>query len=131
MRSIRSPVRRLLAIGAALVLVCASGSALARTVTVKATDLLKFEPAKVVIHVGDTVVWHNASVLVHTVTDLPKLAANAADAALPKGAKPFNSGNLQPKADFKHRFTVPGTYRYFCIPHEAAGMLGQVVVEPK
>ncbi|MDE2149331.1 MAG: hypothetical protein KGJ55_05745 [Gammaproteobacteria bacterium] len=120
-----------MALCSALILASASGTALAKTVKVQSTDLLKFEPAKVVIHVGDTVVWHNASVLVHTVTDVPKLAAKAADVALPKGAKPFNSGNLQPKADFRHRFTAPGTYRYFCIPHEAAGMLGEVVVEPK
>lgn len=114
-----------------LIAASVSGTALADTVKVQSTDLLKFEPAKVVIHVGDTVTWHNASVLVHTVTDVPKLAARAADVALPEGAEPFNSGNLQPNADFEHRFTVPGTYRYFCIPHEAAGMIGEVVVVSK
>lgn len=115
---------------AALGLMVAS-CASAKTVDVTLTNTLKFEPAKVVIHIGDTECWHNASVLMHTVTDLPELAAKAANVALPKGAEPFNFGNLQPKANFKHRFTVAGTYRYFCIPHEAAGMLGEIVVLPK
>jgi plastocyanin len=28
----------------------------------------------------------------------------------------------------RHTFDVPGTYQYFCIPHEMAGMTGTVVV---
>ena len=30
---------------------------------------------------------------------------------------------------FKQTFNVPGTYKYFCIPHEAACMVGTIVVE--
>ncbi len=126
-----TPLKKLAILFATLIAASASGAAMARTVHIQVTDLLKFDPGKVVIHVGDKVVWHNASVLVHTVTDVPKLAAKAADVALPKGAKPFDSGNLQPNVDFEHRFTVAGVYRYFCIPHEAAGMIGEVVVAPK
>lgn len=93
-------------------------------------NLLKFEPAQVTIKVGETVEWQNTSLLVHTVTANPKLAANKEHVALPKRAEPFNSGNLDPKATFQHTFTVPGTYRYFCIPHEATGMVGEVIVKP-
>ncbi len=50
------------------------------------------------------------------------------DVALPVGAKPFNSGNLKPGQAYRHTFTVPGRYRYFCVPHEGAGMIGEVVV---
>lgn len=75
-----------------------------------------------------TVRSQNASVLVHTVTDDPNLVAKEADYALPDGAEPFNSGNLEPKESYEHTFTVPGTHRYFCIPHEAAKMIGEVVV---
>jgi plastocyanin len=56
------------------------------------------------------------------------IAANPKDALLPKGAKPFNSGFLKAGQVYRHRFTVPGTYRYFCLLHEAAGMVGTVVV---
>lgn len=113
----------------ALTLAAGMGTVAAKTVDVTLTNMVKFEPAKVVIHAGDTVRWHNTSVLVHTVTADPKLAAKADDVALPAGAQPFNSGNIQPDGDFEHRFPVAGTYRYFCIPHEAAGMVGEIVVK--
>lgn len=89
---------------------------------------LEFTPAKVTVKTGDTVEWKNISVLVHTVTDDPELVARDRDYALPDGAEPFNSGNLEPKGIFEHTFVVPGTYRYFCIPHEAAGMIAEVIV---
>ena len=95
---------------------------------IKTTNDMKFAPNHVPIHVGDRVEWKNTSVLVHTATDMPGLASNPKDAALPQGAKGFNSGNLAPGATYRHTFSVPGTYRYFCIPHEAAGMLGTIVV---
>lgn len=63
-------------------------------------------------------------------TDNPEQAVKPRDVALPPGAKPFNSGMLSPQATFRHTFTVAGTYRYFCIPHEAATMLGIVLVKP-
>jgi len=94
------------------------------------TDELVFKPSRVTISVGQTVIWRNESVLVHTVTADPGIAARAADVALPDGAKPFNSGNIKPKGTFRRTFTIPGTYRYFCIPHEAAGMIGEVIVQP-
>lgn len=100
----------------------------AQPVVVTLSNELKFEPNHVTVHVGQTIEWNNASVLVHTVTDVPKLASNAKDVALPPQASSFNSGNLAPGATFRHRFSVPGTYRYFCIPHEAAGMIGEVTV---
>lgn len=94
------------------------------------SDALKFSPQSVHIHSGDVVEWRNTSLLVHTVTADPSLAALPSSARLPAGAKPFNSGNLDPDGVFRHRFTTPGTYKYFCIPHEAAGMTGEVVVQP-
>lgn len=98
--------------------------------TVTMTDDLAFKPKQVTIHVGQAVEWRNDSVLVHTVTADPEIAARAADVALPDGAEPFDSGNVKPKGTFRHTFTTPGTYRYFCIPHEAAGMVGEVIVTP-
>ena len=89
---------------------------------------LKFVPAEVTIKAGQTVQWKNASDLVHTVTDDPELVARTRDQKLPDSAKSFNSGNLKPKATFEHTFTAPGTYMYFCIPHEGAGMVAQITV---
>ena len=105
-------------------------AAAAPTARVTMTNDLGFSPPRITIKVGQTVEWRNASFLVHTVTADPKLAADRKDVALPAGAKTFNSGKLQPNATFRHTFAVAGTYRYFCIPHEAAGMVGEVVVKP-
>jgi len=96
---------------------------------VKMTDLLQFDPKVVTIKAGQTVAWYNQSVLKHTVTADPSKAANLADVQLPDGAEPFDSDLISPKATYQRTFSVPGKYRYFCIPHEATGMVGQVVVE--
>ncbi|WP_457653142.1 cupredoxin domain-containing protein [Rhodocaloribacter sp.] len=95
------------------------------------TNTLRFEPDTVRVPVGGTVEWRNTSLLVHTVTGDPAKATLEGSARLPEGAEPFDSGNLEPKATFRHTFTVPGTYGYFCIPHEGAKMKGVVIVTPK
>lgn len=99
-------------------------------VIVTMTNQLTFAPRQVTISVGQSVEWRNASLLVHTVTADPDKATLPESAALPDGALPFDSGALEPDGTFAHTFTVPGTYRYFCIPHEGAAMVGSVVVEP-
>jgi plastocyanin len=97
-------------------------------VTVTMTDDSTFEPASVTVAAGGTVRWVNASKDVHTATTDPKAAANPKDVATPAGARPFNSGKVAPGGTFEQRFTVPGTYRYVCEPHEEMDMKGQVVV---
>jgi plastocyanin len=94
------------------------------------TNEMKFVPARVTVHVGETVVWRNTSMLVHTVTADPAVAVKQQDVALPAGAAPFNSGFLPPQGVFRYLFKIPGLYRYFCIPHEPTGMVGTVVVKP-
>lgn len=96
---------------------------------VSMNDELQFTPATITVQAGDEIAWHNASQLVHTVTADPALAATPSSTQLPAGATPFNSGDLQPGDTFRHVFTTPGTYKYFCIPHEATGMTGRVVVQ--
>lgn len=94
------------------------------------TNTLKFEPDTVRIEAGETVRWENSSIIVHTVTADPEKATKDESVQLPERASPFDSGNLDPEATFEHTFEVPGTYRYFCIPHEATKMYGTVLVEP-
>jgi plastocyanin len=88
-----------------------------------------FSPATVTVRPGDTVEWQNTSLITHTVTDDPKLAAKAADASLPPDIPPFSSGDIAAGQIYLHRFSEPGTYRYFCTHHEAGGMLGTVIVK--
>jgi plastocyanin len=89
-----------------------------------------FSPAQVTVRVGDTVEWRNRSLITHTVTDDPAHADKALDAALPAGAPPFDSQDIAAGQIYLHRFTVPGSYRYFCMHHEGEGMVATVVVLP-
>jgi plastocyanin len=94
------------------------------------SSFLRFGPAEVTVHVGETVEWRNGSIETHTVTDDPTVARTAADAELPPGAEAFDSGLLRPGQTFRHTFTVAGRYRYFCRPHETHGMVATVLVVP-
>lgn len=99
-------------------------------IEVTMTNQLAFEPVTLRVRPGETVVWRNTSDVVHTVTADPEKVAARANVQLPEGAAPFDSGDMAPGAEFRHTFTVPGEYRYVCVPHEIAGrMLGVVIVE--
>jgi plastocyanin len=89
-----------------------------------------YSPDSLVIRAGQTIEWKNDGDVSHSVTDDPKSAENRDDVDLPTGAKPFNSGNVMPGRSFRHTFTVPGKYRYFCLTHEADRMIGEITVEP-
>lgn len=87
-----------------------------------------FDPDTVFISVGEAVRW----VVVqgtHTVTADPAKAQFAASVELPQGAAVFDSGFMSQGETFEHTFDVVGTYKYFCIPHEAGQMVGWVVVQ--
>ncbi|MFB6138549.1 MAG: plastocyanin/azurin family copper-binding protein [Halobacteriaceae archaeon] len=98
-----------------------------------------FLPASIEVNLGDTVVWKNTSSHAHTVT--------AVESGLPEDAEYFASGGYdsqQAASDayfdepfggsisagdtYEHTFRTVGTFPYYCIPHKAAGMAGQVVV---
>lgn len=106
--------------------------------TVAMSEGHRFEPQELTVSAGDTVTWTNDSSEAHTVT--------AYDDELPQGADYFASGGasdedqardevadglIDPDATFEVTFDEPGTYRYFCIPHESQGMVGTIVVEGK
>lgn len=93
-------------------------------------SLLVFQPATIEVRAGQTVVWKNSSREVHTVTADPGEATDAQDVELPKGAKRFDSGFLNPTQTYEHTFKTPGTYRYVCTLHEVQRMVGQVIVKP-
>jgi plastocyanin len=93
-------------------------------------SLLVFQPAAIKVKAGQTVMWKNSSREVHTVTADPRVAVNAKDVELPKGAKQFDSGFLNPGHTYEQTFRTPGTYRYVCTLHEAQHMIGQIIVKP-
>jgi plastocyanin len=106
----------------------ASSGGAGPTYTVNLTDANQFQPATLTVPKGATVTWKNTSQTTHTVTDDPSKASNKADAALPSGAQVWDSGNLAAGQSFSHTFDVPGTYKYFCVPHESLGMVATITV---
>ena len=99
-------------------------------IVIKMYDKVPFyAPEKVSIKAGESVRWENDGETVHSVSTAAANAQNPKDAAMPKGAASFDSGFIPPGGDYSYTFTVPGTYRYFCLPHEKAGMVGVVVVK--
>lgn len=85
-----------------------------------------FDPVGILIQPGQTVSWR-CQANVHTATAYHP-ANSGHSLRIPKGAEPWNSGLLLPGKSFEHTFTVPGVYDFFCEPHEAAGMVGRIIV---
>jgi plastocyanin len=112
--------------------VTAATPALAQAKTVEVTmqqsPKMRFVPETVTIKAGDTVHWTNPHNTSHTVTFDPSKAATTANAALPAGVEPFDSGGIEEEGAYSHIFTVKGTYKYVCVYHENMGMIGTVIV---
>lgn len=88
---------------------------------------VSFDPRGLYITPGQVVRWINVA-NVHTVTAYHPANDNHA-LRIPAAAEPWDSGYLvEPGATFERRFDVPGVYDYYCAPHEAAGMVGRLVV---
>ncbi len=97
--------------------------------TITMTNDNKFSPSTLTVAKGATVTFDNSSTMVHSATDDPSKAVNKADAQLPDGAQPWDSGLIQPGQKWTHTFDVAGTYKFFCVPHETLGMLGTITVQ--
>ena len=102
--------------------------------TVDMSDIA-FSPKKLRVPAGTTVTWANGKIG-HSVTayeeKIPDEAAYFASGgfdgeAAARKAYP-SKGNIPPGESYQHTFEAPGTYEYFCIPHESAGMVGTVEV---
>jgi plastocyanin len=103
--------------------------AAAKTVTVTMTDKPPvYVPQKLTIPVGTTVEWDNNAKTLHDVTTDADSVQKPSDVALPPGAQSFDSGFMQPGTNWSYTFTVPGHYKYTCIPHEKDGMVGEIDV---
>jgi plastocyanin len=85
-----------------------------------------FDPEVVWLEPGGTVTFVLESGT-HSATAYAE--ANDKPSRIPDGAEAFDSGILTEQgAEFQHTFETEGVYDYFCLPHEALGMIGTVVV---
>ena len=98
------------------------------TVTIRMTDGLQFRPARVSVRRGTRVTWKNVGSVAHTITSIRAKATNKAYARVPAGARAWDSGFVGGGRSYSRVLSVPGVYRYFCIPHEGAKMIGTIVV---
>ncbi len=74
-----------------------------------------FDPAEITVEPGTTVTWVQRGENPHTTTSYDGL---------------WDSGMIEGGTDgtFSYTFEEPGTYEYFCEPHEELGMVGTVTV---
>jgi plastocyanin len=97
-----------------------------------------FLPETIEITTGDTVVWYNNNDRPHTVTAYEDAIPDAADYFASGGFGSENaartgyetdfSGAVDPGETYERTFDIPGSYGYFCVPHEIGGMVGTVEV---
>jgi plastocyanin len=126
-----APRSNLVVVAALFLLGCSSsnpGASANQVPSVTMTDTNQFVPATITIQRGTTLVWSNTGGLPHTVTDDLSKAMNKGDAILPDGTQPWDSGIITGGQTYSRTFDVPGQYSYFCVPHEALGMVGRITV---
>jgi plastocyanin len=75
---------------------------------------LAYEPARIVVDAGTTIVWRNEDPVEHTVT-----ATN----------RSWDSGTIRPGGTWQRTFDTPGRYEFFCVPHPF--MTGVVIVRER
>lgn len=97
-----------------LVVLAPAAWAQGQEITVSMEDNF-FEPANITVEPGTTVTWVQNGNNPHTTTSYDGLW----DSGMIEGG----SGGT-----FSFTFDEPGTYDYFCIPHEGQGMVGSVTV---
>lgn len=78
-----------------------------------------FSPSSITVNKGDTVRWEMDSSIDHTVTSGENCTSDGI----------FDSGTLTPGQSFSFVFTDEGDFSYYCIPHCAQGMTGEITVE--
>jgi plastocyanin len=86
-----------------------------------------FDPVGVRIDAGTTLRWVVEEGVHSTTAYHPSNTSHPL--RIPEAAEPWDSGILmRPGQAYEHAFAIPGVYDYFCLPHEAAGMVGRIVV---
>ncbi len=92
-----------------------------RIVTDYEVPSMTFVPRSLTIEPGDVVTWVNEIDEEHNVVTFPD--------GYPRGAEAFQSPLMKRAGErFSHRFDVPGTYEYHCMPHLPMTMQGIIVV---
>jgi plastocyanin len=96
----------------------------------------KFDPSSLVINAGDVVRYHNKSGGPHNVSfwpdSVPAGAAEVLKRSMPNQMAPLEGPLLtDPEAVYEVNFAgaPKGLYKFFCLPHLALGMKGDLTVQ--
>lgn len=117
------------AAGTAAVAVAASallaGGAMAQEVLLGANGgVLVFEPSEFTVKAGDTITFKNNAGFPHNVVFDEDEVPSGVDATKISKEEYLNA----PGETYSVTLTVPGTYSFYCEPHQGAGMVGKVTV---
>lgn len=117
------------AAGTAAVAVAASallaGGAMAQEVLLGANGgVLVFEPSEFTVKAGDTITFKNNAGYPHNVVFDEDEVPSGVDATKISQEEYLNA----PGETYSVTLTVPGTYSFYCEPHQGAGMVGKVTV---
>ncbi|CAD6338098.1 unnamed protein product [Miscanthus lutarioriparius] len=117
------------AAGTAAVAVAASallaGGAMAQEVLLGANGgVLVFEPSEFTVKAGDTITFKNNAGYPHNVVFDEDEVPSGVDATKISQEEYLNA----PGETYSVTLTVPGTYAFYCEPHQGAGMVGKVTV---
>jgi plastocyanin len=103
--------------------------------TIDMTDGLVFDPDEATVAPGTTVVWETVGSIGHSVTAYEDEIPDDADYFASGGfdseqaaRNAYPDGEVAGGESYQHTFEVEGTYGYFCIPHESAGMVAELTV---
>jgi plastocyanin len=131
----------MLAAGVALSMLLSASAAAQATHVVRliadpSKDDYRFEPAALTVSPGDVVVFRVASGAPHSVVfegeGLSPGVRGAINTALPNRSGELSS-QLLTAAGKDLRFVVPqippGTYRFYCLPHRAYDMRGELTIK--
>jgi plastocyanin len=86
---------------------------------------LVFDPAILTIKKGETVTFvNNAGFSYNVVFDEDQVPTEVNTDTLSHEDLLNTQGE-----NFSRTFTIPGTYGYYCEPHQGAGMIGKIIVQ--
>lgn len=92
-----------------------SGSGSGTTANIEMKNI-QYVPSTLTVKAGTTVVWTNKDSVPHTVDSGTRDNPTSL----------FKSGNIEQGQTFSYTFNTPGTYPFFCEPHQA--MNGTITV---
>lgn len=95
-----------------------SGTASAQEIPIVSMGNNYFDPVGLYVEPGTTIRFE---------IEAGTHSATAYEDRIPSEATPFDSGTMS-QGEFEYTFETPGTYDYYCIPHESMGMVGRIVV---